>query len=71
MSGKRWRDLDAGMDALAIHNAIHDFASENGIETKTMFSEMYQALIGKERGPRAGKLIAALGVERVKKDLGV
>ncbi len=61
--------LNPGMDALAIHNAIHDFASQNGIETKTMFCELYQALIGKERGPRAGKLIAALGVERVKKDI--
>jgi len=63
--------LSPGMDALAIHNAIHDFAKSNGIETKTMFSELYRALIGKERGPRVGKLIAALGVERVKKDLGV
>jgi hypothetical protein len=63
--------LTNDMDALAIHNALHEFAKANGIEVKVMFSEVYRALIGKERGPRAGKLIAALGVERVKKDLGI
>jgi len=63
--------LTPDMDALAIHNALHEFAKSNGIEVKVMFSEVYRALIGKERGPRAGKLIAALGVETVKKDLGI
>jgi lysyl-tRNA synthetase class I len=41
------------------------------MESKTLFAELYQALLGKERGPRLGKLIAALGVARVKKDLGI
>ncbi|MGV8084670.1 MAG: lysine--tRNA ligase [Candidatus Bilamarchaeum sp.] len=63
--------LNASMDGLAIHNAIYDFAKANGIEGKTMFTDIYQSLIGKQKGPRAGKLIAALGIERLKKDLGL
>ncbi|MCI0503643.1 hypothetical protein L0Y65_02920 [Candidatus Micrarchaeota archaeon] len=63
--------LSDGMDALAIHNAVFEFAKANGIEPKKLFADLYQALLGKERGPRLGKLIAALGVSRVKKDLGV
>ncbi|MFH0737364.1 MAG: lysine--tRNA ligase [Candidatus Micrarchaeota archaeon] len=65
------RSLDPGMDALAVHNAIFDFAKANGIEPKKLFAELYQTLLGKERGPRLGKLIAALGVSKVKKDLGI
>jgi lysyl-tRNA synthetase class 1 len=61
--------LDGGMDALAIHNAVFDFAKANNIEPKALFAELYRALLGKERGPRLGKLLFALGVERVKKDL--
>ncbi len=62
--------LNDGMDALAIHNAVFDFAKGKGAEPKAFFAELYQALIGKPRGPRLGKLLAALGPERVKKDLG-
>ncbi len=62
--------LDDSMDALAIHNAIFDFAKANGAEPKALFAELYSALIGKPKGPRLGKLIAALGPGRVKKDLG-
>jgi len=61
--------LQPGMDALAIHNAVFGFAKSKGIEPKSFFAELYNVLIGKPKGPRLGKLIAALGVERVKKDL--
>jgi lysyl-tRNA synthetase class 1 len=64
------RTLNDGMDALAIHNAVFDWAKANGMEPKNLFTELYRALLGKERGPRMGKLIAALGAARVKKDLG-
>jgi lysyl-tRNA synthetase class 1 len=63
--------LNDSMDALAIHNATFDFAKGNSVEPKALFAELYQALIGKPKGPRLGKLIAALGPERVKKDLGI
>jgi len=63
--------LDDGMDALAIHNAIFEFAKANGTEPKLLFADLYRTLLGKERGPRLGKLLAALGVARVKKDMGL
>lgn len=65
------RSLAGGMDALAVHNAVFDFAKANGIPPKQLFSELYSALLGKEKGPRLGKLVAALGVERIRKDLGI
>lgn len=61
--------LQPGMDSLAIHNNVFEFAKSKGIEPKALFAEVYNALIGKPRGPRLGKLIAALGIERVKKDM--
>jgi lysyl-tRNA synthetase class 1 len=63
--------LKTGMDALALHNAMFEFAKANSMEPKQMFAEMYDALIGKPKGPRLGKLLEALGVDRVKKDFGV
>lgn len=63
--------LDDSMDALAIHNAVFEFAKANSIEPKKLFAEAYQALLGKEKGPRLGKLLAALRPSRVKKDLGI
>jgi lysyl-tRNA synthetase class 1 len=61
-------NLSEGMDALEIHNSVFDFAKSKGIEPKELFAQLYLSLIGKSRGPRLGKLIAALGVARVKKD---
>lgn len=61
--------LDKKMDALAIHNHVFEFAKSHGIEPKELFRQIYQAFTGKDRGPRIGKFIFALGVERVKKDL--
>ncbi len=52
-----------------IHNAVFAFANEHNIPPKEMFKNIYRTLIGKDRGPRLGKLIHALGVERVKKDV--
>lgn len=63
--------LEAGMDALTIHNAVFEFAKSNGIEPKAFFAELYGILIGKEKGPRMGKMVAALGSERLRKDLGL
>lgn len=61
--------LNEKMDALAVHNAVFEFAKANGIEPKEMFKQLYQILIGKDRGPRLGKLIFALGIKKVKKDV--
>jgi len=63
--------LKEGMDALAVHNAVFDFAKSNNSDPKAMFAELYQAILGKERGPRMGKLIVAIGINRLKKDMGL
>ncbi len=62
--------LKPDMDALAIHNAVFDFAKSNDVGPRELFAQLYEALIGKAKGPRLGKLIFALGVERVQKDMG-
>jgi len=68
---KFFESLESDMDALAVHNAVFEFAKANEMEPKALFAEVYQAIIGKPRGPRLGKLIAALSVDKVKKDLGL
>ena len=60
-------DLNQGLDKII----PYDFAKANSIESKALFIDVYHCLIGKERGPRLGKLIAALGLERGKNDLGI
>lgn len=62
--------LKPDMDALVIHNHVFDFAKSHNEEPKAMFAQLYTALIGKDKGPRLGKLIYALGVNKVKKDFG-
>ncbi len=64
-----FESLDENLDALGIHNAVFEFAKANQIQPKEMFKQLYSLLIGKERGPRIGKLIFALGIKRIKKDL--
>ncbi len=61
--------LKEGMEAIEIHNAVYEFAKEKGIAPKELFRLCYETLIGKERGPRLGKLIYALGVKKVKEDV--
>ena len=61
--------LPDNADALAIHNAVFNFAKEKGIVPAEFFKQIYLTLIGKEKGPRLGKLIFALGVGKVKADV--
>ncbi len=62
-------ELDEKMDADEIQNSVFQFGKENSIQTKEIFKKVYVALIGKERGPRIGKLIYTIGVNKIKKDL--
>ncbi len=66
---KLFHEFNEKMNAIAIHNAVFEFAKRNNIESKELFKEIYLALIGKERGPRIGKLIFAIGVNKIKEDL--
>ncbi len=53
------RDLT---DGDAIHNAVFACAqTDDGIGSKRAFEAIYKALLGRERGPRAGAFIAFLG----------
>jgi len=61
--------LDEGLEADGIHQAVFEFAKGNNIPPKEIFKKLYLALIGKEKGPRIGKLIYSLGVKRIKEDL--
>lgn len=61
--------LADGMSADEIQNAVFNFAKEKEIAPGEFFKQIYLNLIGKERGPRLGKFIFALGVGRIKKDV--
>jgi len=58
-----------GMDALAIHNTAFAVAKEHNVPPAKMFEECYLALLGKPRGPKLGKLVEAIGIDKVKKDV--
>jgi len=61
--------LDDSKDAEGIHNAIYEFAKARDMPGKEMFMEIYRTILGKERGPRLGKLIYAIGAKKVKGDV--
>jgi lysyl-tRNA synthetase class 1 len=42
------------------HKAIYNLGQELGMEPKAMFQTLYQALIGKDSGPRAGWFLSIL-----------
>ena len=61
--------LSPSMNALEIHNLAFSTAKELGVPPAKMFEGCYQSLLGKAKGPKLGKLIEALGIEKVKKDV--
>jgi len=63
------KDLDIELDATAIHVKVFEFSKSKNLIPKELFKRLYISLIGKEKGPRIGKLIFTLGVEKVKNDL--
>jgi len=64
-----FKKLAPGMPALDIHNLAFDVAKERNVPPAKMFEECYLTLLGKPRGPKLGKLVEAIGIERVKKDV--
>ena len=61
--------LSPSMPAVEIHNLAFSTAKELGIPPAKLFEECYGALLSKQKGPKLGKLVEALGVEKVKKDV--
>ena len=47
-------------EAENIHNAIHETSENEEIQMKTAFKTIYQILLGKENGPRAGYFLSNL-----------
>ncbi len=53
-----------GLDEDQISNSIYTLMKECGLDAKTFFPEIYQALIGKNMGPKLGAFVLAIGPKR-------
>lgn len=58
--------LEENMSAEEVHNLVFEVAKGEGVEPKEMFKSLYKCIIGKEMGPRLGKLICAIGIRKIK-----
>jgi lysyl-tRNA synthetase class 1 len=56
-------------NAEEIQQQIYELGKKKNLPAGEMFKEFYQAIISKERGPKLGQLIVALGKEKVAKKL--
>ena len=52
-------------DDKACAEAIYKIAEEQGMESKAMFRAAYQALIGKDQGPRLANFLRSIDKERL------
>lgn len=50
----------ADADGEWFHKAVYDLKDSSGLEPKEMFTALYQVLIGKDAGPRAGWFLSIL-----------
>ncbi|MDB5175338.1 MAG: Lysine--tRNA ligase [Candidatus Saccharibacteria bacterium] len=53
-------DAPTDADGSWFHNAIYEFKDSTGMAPKELFATLYQALIGKQSGPRAGWFLSIL-----------
>jgi lysyl-tRNA synthetase class 1 len=53
------------LDEKALNNRIYAVAGEAGIETAEFFKVMYQALVGKDQGPRLASFLKIIGKEKL------
>lgn len=58
--------LNESMTELEVHNLVYQVAKDCGISSNDLFKTIYKAIIGKDNGPRMGKLIVAIGIDKVK-----
>ncbi len=61
--------LKPGMNDVEVHNLVYKVVDDDKEKSARLFVAIYKAMIGKDRGPRLGKLIAAIGVDKVKQML--
>lgn len=56
-------------DEESLQNRIYDIAKENNVPMKQFFEAIYQVLMSRNQGPRAGQFIAAIGTKKIAKIL--
>ena len=61
--------LNQSMKDEDIHELVYNVAKERGMKPPQLFKALYLSLIGKEYGPRLGRLIVAIGVMKTKESL--
>lgn len=61
--------LTESMKAEDVHNLVYTIAKRRGIRASSLFKAIYLTLIAKNHGPRLGRLIVAIGIDKVKKIL--
>ncbi len=54
-----------GEDEKDLAQRVYDATADAGVETAEMFTAVYKALIGKEKGPKLAMFIKAVGKERI------
>ncbi|ULQ61151.1 lysine--tRNA ligase [Brucepastera parasyntrophica] len=57
------------LDEKAVSQVTYDIAAACGIEPKELFTATYQALIGKDQGPRLASFMKIIGKDRLEKIL--
>ncbi|MFZ3109427.1 MAG: lysine--tRNA ligase [Rectinemataceae bacterium] len=57
--------LESFADEKAVAAAIYDAAAAAGTDGKTLFKAAYQALVGKDQGPRLAGFLGTLGKDKV------
>ena len=60
--------VDTALDTLdekALNDKIYAVAGEAGIDTKEFFKVMYQALVGKDQGPRLASFLKIIGKQKL------
>lgn len=61
--------LNQSMSDVEVHNLVYSVAKESGVSSQDLFLVLYRAIIAKDSGPKLGKLIAAIGIDKVKEML--
>ncbi len=59
-----------GLDEKALNDRIYAVAGDAGIDTKDFYKVMYQALVGKDQGPRLASFLKIIGKEKLAGILG-
>jgi len=58
--------LKPGMSDVEVHNLVYSSVGDDKQSAERLFAAAYRAIIGKDKGPRLGKLIVAIGIDRAK-----